>query len=966
MSQKVQYKRFSRDGFQPLTHKTSREMTNPHDVTIDIPMTRVATSNSATGARRPDLSPSHAERDADLPEEMDEKTGYQHQQRFHGGPGGIRRRYKEQGLENKTKDDGTLNAVGRLYKKIYNASVITRYFVYVAPLALAIAIPIIIGASVAPGARIGGVKIVWFFTWIEVLWVSLWVSKLVARFLPYLFQFFSGVVSSGTRKYALVLAALEIPVSLVGWAVASLTTFVPLMTLNPDQRARGETSLKPWESIIKNILFATLFSTLVFLGEKFLIQVLSISYHRKQFDDRIKESKRHVYLLTLLYQASRKMFPMYSREFLEEDYLISDILDLADASKRSSLLFKGHKRSGSATPMRLIQNVARVGDKVTSAFGNVAQEITGKKVFQPTAAHSVVVQALERKHSAEALAKRIWMSFVLEGKDALSIDDLVDVLGSEQEAEAHEAFEVLDVDSNGDISLEEMILRVTEFGRERQSIASSMHDVDQAINVLDNLLCTVVFVAVIFIFVAWLNKNFTTTLATAGTALLSMSFVFSVTAQEVLGSCIFLFVKHPFDVGDRVDVGDNQYVVERMSLLYTVFRRVKDQKRTQVPNIVLNSNWIDNVSRSKAMREQISIFVAFDTTFEDIDLLKKEMTNFVRDKDNARDFQPDIDVEVLDIADQSKMELRLEIRHKSNWANESIRAARRSKFMCALTLALRKIPLYGPGGGGPAAGDKANPTYSVAITDDIAKKNRDDFDENQDKGRLVPLKPHNRVQNGLEKTDSRKTDYLGMSTGVEAKEAAAMDHLIQRDIAVDPAEPLDQHRELILNKQRSEDVEEVKNLLKRESTTGRRRAARHSGLSREESTDIARLGTRTIPRIAEPSPQVPVDASQAERVSYFEDGNQAMTQPPVSQQGWTNVAPLNYTQTTSARPMSPQSYQPNAPMVSPAASSASPSRYVPGNAFSEQLHSPPQLQRVPVPGMPQMKRNLTHQQSAPQ
>ena len=38
------------------------------------------------------------------------------------------------------------------------------------------------------------------------------------------------------------------------------------------------------------------------------------------------------------------------------------------------------------------------------------------------------------------------MSFVLEGKDALSIDDLVDVLGSEQEAEAHEAFEVLDVD----------------------------------------------------------------------------------------------------------------------------------------------------------------------------------------------------------------------------------------------------------------------------------------------------------------------------------------------------------------------------------------------------------------------------------------------------------------------------------------------------------------------------------------
>ncbi|KAK6371577.1 hypothetical protein LTS17_008828 [Exophiala oligosperma] len=926
-------------------------MSNPNDITIDIPMTRVTTAGSATGARKQGLSPSRADQNTDSSEGLNEKTEEHHY--FNRGPEGRRRRYKDQGLENKTRDDGKLNAAGRIYMKIYNSSVITRYFIYVAPLALAIAIPIVIGATAAPNARIGGVKIVWFFSWIEVLWASLWGSKLLARFLPYLFQFFSGVVSSGTRKYALVLTALEIPLSLVGWAVVSLTTFVPIMTLNPDQRARGETGLKDWESIVKNILFACLFSTLIFLGEKLLIQLLSISYHRKTFDDRIKESKYNIHLITILYDASRKMFPMYSREFLEEDYLINDILDLADASKRTSLL-KGHKRSGSATPMRLIQNVARVGDKVTSAFGNVAQEITGKKVFNPTASHSIVVQALERKHSAEALARRIWMSFVLEGKDALGIDDLVDVLGSEQENEAHEAFDVLDVDGNGDISLDEMILRVTEFGRQRQSIASSMHDVDQAIHVLDNLLCTVVFVAVIFIFVAWLNKNFTTTLATAGTALLSMSFVFAVSAQEILGSCIFLFVKHPFDVGDRVDITDNQYVVERMSLLYTVFRRVKDQRRTQVPNIVLNALWIDNISRSKAMREQISIFVSFDTTFEDIDLLKKEMTLFIRDKDNARDFQPDIDIEVLDVSDQSKMELRLEIRHKSNWANESVRAARRSKFMCALTLALRKIPLYGPGGFFPPAGDKANPTYSVTITDDIAKKNAVEFDDAKDKSRLVPLKSPERVQNNLEKTESQKTDFLGMSTGVEASEAAALSHLIQRDVAVDPAEPLDQHQELVLNKQRSQDVEEVKNLLKRESTTGRRRAARHSGLSVSESNDPSRLGSRTIPTVPGLSPQVPVDASQRERVSYFEDTNQQTTHPTASQSGWSNVAPLNYGQQQ-------QPYRPSGPSASgsPPADTASPSRYVPGNAFSQQMHSPPQVSRVPVPGMPELKKNLT-------
>jgi len=61
------------------------------------------------------------------------------------------------------------------------------------------------------------------------------------------------------------------------------------------------------------------------------------------------------------------------------------------------------------------------------------------------------------------------------------------------------------------------------------------------------------------------------------------------------------------------------------------------------------------------MREQVHLFVSFDTSFEDLDLLKKEMTNFVRDKDNARDFQPDIDIEVLGVAEMNKIGLQIEI-----------------------------------------------------------------------------------------------------------------------------------------------------------------------------------------------------------------------------------------------------------------------------------------------------------------
>ena len=197
-------------------------MTNPNDATIDIPLTTVA---SQTGARKADnnVQPPGYEMQSSPPKD-DEKAGL-----FHRRVAGRRKVAKKSiGKQGEDGEEATLNQMGRLYDKILNFSIVTRYFVYVLPLALMIAIPIIIGATAAKGARIGGVRIVWFFTWIEIVWLSIWVSKLAALSLPSVFQFLCGVVSSGTRKYALVLKSLEIPLSLSGWALASMATFIPV------------------------------------------------------------------------------------------------------------------------------------------------------------------------------------------------------------------------------------------------------------------------------------------------------------------------------------------------------------------------------------------------------------------------------------------------------------------------------------------------------------------------------------------------------------------------------------------------------------------------------------------------------------------------------------------------------------------------------------------------------------------
>ena len=357
--------------------------------------------------------------------------------------------------------------------------------------------------------------------------------------------------------------------------------------------------------------------------------------------------------------------------------------------------------------------------------------------------------------------------------------------------------------------------------------------------------------------VAFLNKSFVTTLATAGTTLLSLSFVFSVTAQEVLGSCVFLFVKHPLDVGDTVYLnGTNQsllpdqLIVEHVSLLYTVFKRVNSGRLVQIPNNVLNTYWIENISRSKAMREQLALYVDFSTTFEDIQLLRTEMSKFVTDKENARDFQPNIEIEVVGIGKMDSLELRVEIMHKSNWANESVRAARRSRFMCALVLAMRKVPIYGPSGSKPGLGEMGNPTYSVSIADSIAAQKREEAAQATDAKRMVPalaatsnndsnatLSPtmseqaefSNRVD-GMKTNLSNNTTHAPLAT---IQETRAVNMLNERFPGQDTARDSGSFRAdtgaaqtAIQGRRGSEvaELEEVRGILRTATTKGRRRS----------------------------------------------------------------------------------------------------------------------------------------------
>jgi len=145
---------------------------------------------------------------------------------------------------------------------------------------------------------------------------------------------------------------------------------------------------------------------------------------------------------------------------------------------------------------------------------------------------------------------------------------------------------------------------------------------------------------------------------------MSFSFAFAGTVQEFTGSCIFLFVKHPYDVGDRVEINNIDLIVEHISLLYRVFRRVDSNRTVQIPNIVNNGNWIENISRSKAMNEQFTLVISAGTSFDEIEALTGELKEFVVMDENRRDYRQDIKVEVANVGDMSKLELKINLGYK--------------------------------------------------------------------------------------------------------------------------------------------------------------------------------------------------------------------------------------------------------------------------------------------------------------
>lgn len=418
------------------------------------------------------------------------------------------------------------------------------------------------------------------------------------------------------------------------------------------------------------------------LIEKIIIQLIAISFHTRTYADRIEINKFQISNLTKLYAYSREMISEKDEDFEEHG---------------------SGTQSGTKTPLNVAGTALKVGKKTLNKVGDmagaVAGDFTGKKINKSSHPHQVVLTLLGTNTGGQVLARRLYRTFVREGFETVFSGDLKSAFDNNEEAEA--AFTMFDKDMNGDISMEELEAVCVEIGRERKSITASLKDLDSVVSRLDAVLFFIVCVVTLLVFLSLISTSAAGVLTSAGSTILALSWLFSATAQEFLQSVIFVFVKHPFDVGDRVTIYGNtgdtmkgdDYFVKEISLLYTEFKKMQGHV-VQAPNSYLNTLFILNQRRSGGLAEAVPVIIKYGTTIEQMEALRQRLLEFVRTE--KREYQPSIITELREVTEAFSLTLNVIFFYKSNWQNEGLRLQRRNKFICMLMLSMQEIGIEGP------------------------------------------------------------------------------------------------------------------------------------------------------------------------------------------------------------------------------------------------------------------------------
>ena len=224
--------------------------------------------------------------------------------------------------------------------------------------------------------------------------------------------------------------------------------------------------------------------------------------------------------------------------------------------------------------------------------------------------------------------------------------------------------------------------------QEKRLIARSINDSRSIVTKLNTLL-TLIFLIItgivaLLIFegnVQTFQANFQQFLLSISAFLVAYTFLVGPLFRDLINCILFVFIMHPYDVGDRIIIDEMNLIVHRVNFMSTEFIQW-DGQRMYIPNTVLLTKVIHNVRRSDPQKETIALDLPIDTPPHIIETLHQRLKDFF--ETNKAEFDPDFSFDLQRIEKSNKLCFTLLYQGHENWQEYLPRWHRRARLLLFL------------------------------------------------------------------------------------------------------------------------------------------------------------------------------------------------------------------------------------------------------------------------------------------
>ncbi|KHN47642.1 Mechanosensitive ion channel protein 10 [Glycine soja] len=437
------------------------------------------------------------------------------------------------------------------------------------------------------------------------------------------------------------------------------------MVFNDVQKKNHKFLNKVFQALVAVLVGAT-----IWLVKIVLVKMLASSFHVTTYFDRMKESVFHHYILETLSD------PPMMDDVAEQQHHLTSL-------GQGGLIWNKSKRFGSRkidmeklrklsmestatawSVKRLVNYVRSSGlstiSRTVDDFGNAESEISSE-------------------WEARNCAQRIFKNVAKPGAKYIEEEDLMRFL---KRVEIHTIFPLFEgALETGQISRSSFRNWVIRAYYERKALAQSLNDTKTAVQQLHKIASAVVSVIIIIVMLLLMEMATIKIILFCITQFVLIGVAFQGTCKTVLEAIIFVFVMHPFDIGDRCVIDGVHMIVEEMNILTTVFLRY-DNEKIYYPNAVLLSKPISNFYRSPEMWDSIDFTIDVSTSMETILALKKSIQMYIESK--PKYWNPKHSMIAKGIENMDKLKLCLSVQHTINHQNYGERNIRITELLLEL------------------------------------------------------------------------------------------------------------------------------------------------------------------------------------------------------------------------------------------------------------------------------------------